>query len=84
MGRSKLHGSILSLPFRFFYAVISLQIEVGPIIIWRVIGGVACFQDDGEIWWDQRIYVALSSKWMSWPSKKRTWGFILLDPQVLE
>ena len=36
---------MLSLPFRFFYAVISLQLEVGPIIIWLVIGGVTCLQD---------------------------------------
>ena len=36
---------MLSLPFRFCYAVISLQLEVGPIIIWLVIGGVTCLQD---------------------------------------
>ena len=36
---------MLSLPFRFCYAVISLQLKVGPIIIWLVIGGVACLQD---------------------------------------
>ena len=45
MGRSKFHGSMLSLPFHFCYAVISLQLEVGPIIIWLVIGGVACLED---------------------------------------
>ena len=45
LGRSKLHGSMLSLPFRFCYAVISLQLEVGPIIIWLVVGGVTCLQD---------------------------------------
>ena len=38
---SKFHGFMLSLPFKFFYAVISLQFEVGTIIIWLVVGGVA-------------------------------------------
>ena len=36
---------MLSLPFRFCYAVISLQLEVETIIIWLVIGGVTCLQD---------------------------------------
>ena len=36
---------MMSLPFRFFFAVISLQHAVGPIIIWMVIGGVTCLQD---------------------------------------
>ena len=45
VGRSKFHGFMLSLPFRFCYAVISLHLEVGPIIIWLVIGGVTCLQD---------------------------------------
>ena len=36
---------MLSLSFRFFYAVISLQLEVGPIIIWLVIGGFTCLED---------------------------------------
>ena len=36
---------MMSLPFDFFYAVISLQLEVGPIIIWLVVGGVACLED---------------------------------------
>ena len=45
VGRSKLHGSILSLPFDFCYAVISIQLEVGTIIIWLVVGGVACLED---------------------------------------
>ena len=36
---------MLSLPFHFCYAVISLQLEVGPIIIWLVIGGFTCLQD---------------------------------------
>ena len=36
---------MLSLPFRFCYAVISIQLEVGPIIISLVIGGVTCLQD---------------------------------------
>ena len=36
---------MLYLPFRFYYAVISLHHAVGPIIIWLVIGGVNCLQD---------------------------------------
>ena len=43
--RSELQGSMLSLPFSFCYAVISLQLEVGTIIIWMVIGGVTCLRD---------------------------------------
>ena len=42
--RSKFNGSMLSLPFHFFYAVISLQLEVGPIIIWLVVGGVTILE----------------------------------------
>ena len=45
VGRSKFHGSLLSLPFHSCYAVIYLQRAVGPIIIWLVIGGVACLDD---------------------------------------
>ena len=37
---------MLYLPFKFCYAVISLQIEVAPIIIWLVIGGVSRFEDN--------------------------------------
>ena len=36
---------MLSLPFHFCYAVISLQLEVGPIIICLVVGGVAFLED---------------------------------------
>ena len=36
---------MLYLPFHFCYAVIYLQLEVGPIIIWLVVGGVACLED---------------------------------------
>ena len=36
---------MMSLPFHSFYAVISLQLEVGPIIIWLVVGGVTGLQD---------------------------------------
>ena len=36
---------MLSLPFQFCYAVISLQIEVGPIIIWMIADGVTCPED---------------------------------------
>ena len=35
---------MLSLPFQFCYAVISLQIQVGSVIIWLVVGGVACLE----------------------------------------
>ena len=36
---------MLSLPFQFCYAIISLQLEVGPIIIQMVVGGVAGLED---------------------------------------
>ena len=36
---------MLSLRFQFFYAVISIQLEVGPIIIGLVVGGVAGLED---------------------------------------
>ena len=36
---------MLSLPFHFCYAVIILQLEVGPNIIWLVVGGVAGLKD---------------------------------------
>ena len=36
---------MLSLIFHFFYAVISLQLQVGPVIIWLVVGGVDCLED---------------------------------------
>ena len=36
---------MLSLPFQFCYALISLQIEVGTIIIWLVVGGFAVPED---------------------------------------
>ena len=55
VGGSKFHGSMLSLPFNFCYAVISLQLEVGPIIIWLVVGGVADLEENGGVWWDWRI-----------------------------
>ena len=45
VGSSKYHGFMLSLPFKIFYAVISLQLEVGPILIWLVVGGVAYLED---------------------------------------
>ena len=43
--RGKFRGSILSLPFHFFYAVKYLQLEVGIIIIWLVGGVVAGLED---------------------------------------
>ena len=36
---------MLYLPFHFFRAVISLQLQVGPVIIWLIDGGVACLED---------------------------------------
>ena len=36
---------MLFLTFQFCYAAISLQLEVGPIIIWLVVGGVAGLED---------------------------------------
>ena len=45
VGGSKFHGSMLYLTFQFVYAVISLQIEVGPIIIGLLVGVVAGLED---------------------------------------
>ena len=45
MGRSKFHDSMLSLKFKFCYDVISIQIEVGLIIIGLVVGGVSGLED---------------------------------------
>ena len=45
VGRSKFHGSMLSLKFHSCYVVLSLQHAVGTIIIWMVIGRVACLED---------------------------------------
>ena len=45
VGRSKFRVSILSLPFQFFCAVIYLQLEVRPIIIWLVVGGSVSLED---------------------------------------
>ena len=45
VGRSKIGGSVLSLTFQFFYAVISLRLQFGPIIGWLVVGGFACLED---------------------------------------
>ena len=45
VGSSRFDGSMLFLPFHFFNAIISLQLEVGPVIIWLVVGGVACLED---------------------------------------
>ena len=36
---------MLSMSFKFCYTAISLQLEVGPVIIWLVIGGVAGLKD---------------------------------------
>ena len=36
---------MLSLPFLFGYALLSLHQSVGTIIIWLVVGGVACLED---------------------------------------
>ena len=43
--RSKFGGSMLSLSFNFCYVVISLQLQVGTVIIWLVAVGVACLED---------------------------------------
>ena len=57
MGSSKFHGSILSLPYHFCYAIISLQLEVGPIIIWMVVGGVASLEDKwGDVVGSDNMY----------------------------
>ena len=36
---------MLFLPFKFCYVVISLQLQVGNVIIWMVVCGVACLED---------------------------------------
>ena len=36
---------MLSMPFHFCYSVISLHLQVGPGIIWLVVGGVAFLED---------------------------------------
>ena len=36
---------MLSMPFHFFYAVISIQLQVGPVIICLVVIGVTCLED---------------------------------------
>ena len=36
---------MLSLPFHFCYATIYIQLQVGTVIIWLVVGGVACLED---------------------------------------
>ena len=36
---------MMSIPFHFCYAVISLHLQVGPVIMWLVVGGVACIED---------------------------------------
>ena len=43
--RNKFNGSVLSLPFQFCYVVISLHLEVGPIIIGLVVDGVSGLED---------------------------------------
>ena len=53
MGKSKFHGFMLSLIFHFLCGAISLQIEVRPIIIWLIAGGVSVL---GYKW----IYVVVS------------------------
>ena len=45
VGRSKFDVSVMSMPFYFSYAVISIQLQVGPIITWLVVGGVAYLED---------------------------------------
>ena len=36
---------MLSLPFHFCYAIISLQIQVGPVIICLFVGEATCLED---------------------------------------
>ena len=45
MGSSKFRGSMLSLLCHFCYAIISLQIQDGPVIIWMLVGRFACLRD---------------------------------------
>ena len=56
VGRSKFGGSMLSLTFHFCYAVISLQLQVGPVIIGLVVGGVSCLADKwGDVVGSEKI-----------------------------
>ena len=51
---------MLSLQFHFCYDVISLQLQVGPIIIWLVVGGVACLEDKwGDAVGSEKIYESI-------------------------
>ena len=61
VGSTKLHGPMLSMAFNFFYAVISFQIDVGLIIIWLVVGGVAGLED----------------KWGDIVVSEKMWGLII-------
>ena len=60
--RSKFHVSMLSLPFHFCYAVISLQLEVVQLSFgWSLVQSRASGKN-GEMWWDWRRCVDLSLK----------------------
>ena len=60
---------MLSLPFHFCCAVISLQLQVGPVIIWLVVGGVACLED----------------KWVDSVVSEKMWGPIIeVDVMVVK
>ena len=43
--RSKFDGSMMYLPFHFCFSIISIQLQVGPVIICLVVGVVACLKD---------------------------------------
>ena len=45
VGRGKFGVSVLSFPFHFCYAAISLQLQVGTVIIFMVVSVVACLED---------------------------------------
>ena len=83
VGRSKFHGSMMSLLFQFSYAVISLQLEVGTIIVRLVVVGFSGL----EYKWGDLVGLDklcdTTLKWLSWMSNKRNCRLRLIAPQVL-
>ena len=60
VGRSKFQGSVLSPSFHFCYDVISLQLQVGPVIIWLVVGGVTGLEDKlGDVVVSEKMFVPI-------------------------
>ena len=74
---------MMYLKFHFCYAVISFQLQVGPVIIWLVVGEVACLEDKwGDVAGSEKMCGPILEVGV-WPSNKRTWGLILIALQFL-